>query len=521
MTSKSYILVLDAGTGSGRAVVFDTYGKEVSFAQKEWLPRMLPQYPGSQVFDTHEAWEILASCVRNALEKAAIDPAEIVAVSATSMREGMVLYDDEQREIWACPNIDARAEKETIELLEMGIAEKLYRIGGDWLNIISPPRFWWIKKHEPQILDKVSRVSMVSDWVLFKLSGKIVTESTAGSSSGIFDLCARTWSQEAIEMCDLPKGIYPPVYEPGTVIGEVTKEAAAVTRLREGTPVVTGGADTQLAVLGVGNIVPNSWAVVAGTFWQTTVIWDTPLIDRECRPRTLCHAIPGQWMTEGIGFLIGQQARWFRDGFCQEEIKRAHREGVDPYFLMEKLAESVPPGSNDIIGLFSDLHRSKFWKHAAPSFVNFDIYNPQASGKAGCIRALWEAAAYVAYGNLLVLEELTGKSPEQVTFCGGSSKGFLWPQIMADVFGVPMKVPTVKEATALGCAMCVGVGTGLFGNFKEVVESWFRVEKVFQPNLKNHEQYLKHYDRWREVFVEFMKIVNQGLLKPMWTAPGI
>jgi autoinducer 2 (AI-2) kinase len=187
---------------------------------------------------------------------------------------------------------------------------------------------------------------------------------------------------------------------------------------------------------------------------------------------------------------------------------------------MERLAAQVAPGSNGVLGLFSAVHDSKLWKHAAPSFLNFDIYNPQQSGKAQCIRALWESAAYAAYGNLKVLEELTGTTPERLTFSGGAAKGFLWPQIVADVMGLEIAVPVVKEATALGCAMCVGIGTGLFNSFSAAIESWVRIEKEFQPRASVHQEYAKHYDRWRRVYAEVMKIVNEGLLTPMWRAPG-
>ncbi len=520
MSSKQYILTLDAGSGSGRAVLFDTDGNDIAFAQKEWLPKTIPEYPGSYVFDTTEAWQILSECIKESLEKAGVKPDQVMGVSATSQREGFVLYDKNGTEIWACPNVDSRAVDEVVEMLDMGIVEKIYGIGGDWLNIIAPPRFRWIKKHEPEVFKRAEHMNMLSDWVLFKLSGEFVTDPSVGSSSGMFNLKERKWSEETIDMCDLPKGIYPPVFEPGTVVGNVTKEAAAATGLKEGTPVVAGGADTQLALLGVGDIAPNMWSVVAGTFWLTTVVWDEPLIDPQCRPRTLCHAMPGQWMTEGVGFLIGQQARWFRDGFCQEEITRAQREGVDTYFLMEKLAEPVSPGANGIIGLFSDYHNSRFWKHAAPSLVNFDIYNPQRSGKAESIRAIWESAAYTAYKNFLVLTELTDTRPDEITFCGGSSKGFLWPQIMADVFGLKVKVPAVKEATSFGCAMCVGIGAGLFSNIDEAVEKWVKTERILEPDPEAHGQYEQLFKRWNGVYQDFMNIVNKGLLTPMWRAPG-
>ena len=265
----------------------------------------------------------------------------------------MVLYDSDRKEIWACPNIDARATAEVVEMLGEGIAEPLYRVGGDWLNIISPPRFRWIKKHQPEVLGRVAYMSMISDWILFKLSGSIVTDPTVGSSSGLFDLKTRAWSQSSIKSCGLPEGIYPPIVEPGIVMGQVTKEAAEATGIRSSTPVITGGADTQLALLGAGAVRSGDWALVGGTFWQTAVVWDQPLIDPKCRPRTLCHVDPHLWMTEGIAFLVGQQARWFRDAFCNEEVRRAAEQGMDPYYLMEKLAAGVPPGADGVIGLFS------------------------------------------------------------------------------------------------------------------------------------------------------------------------
>jgi autoinducer 2 (AI-2) kinase len=520
MFDKPYILTVDVGSGSGKVVVFDDNGHEVSFAQREWLPKVLPRHPGSQVFDTQETWGILAACIREALEKGRVHPSRIRGVSSSSMREGMVLYDRNRREIWACPNIDARAREEVEEMLALGIAEKVYHIGGDWLNIISPPRFAWIKKHQPDIFKQVSYMSMISDWVLFKLCGNLVTDPTVGSSSGMFDLRSRNWSAALIEMCHLPRHIYPPVHEPATEIGTVSKEAAESTGLKEGTPVITGGADTQLALLGTGNYKPGDWALVGGTFWQTALIWDSPLIDPFYRPRTLCHVSPDRWMTEGIGFLIGQQARWLRDAFCQEEVRYANEHVLDPYSVMEELGAKAPPGSNGVMGLFSDIHNSKSWKHASPSFVNFDIYNPHTSGKAECIRALWESAAYVAYGNLLVLEEISGTTPKEVTFCGGASKGFLWPQIVAHVFGVPVRVPIVKEATSLGCAMCVGIGTGLFKDYGQAVERWVHTERIFAPDARLHGVYLEHFTRWRAVFAKFMDIVNDGLLTPMWRAPG-
>ena len=515
-----YIVTLDAGTGSGRCLIFDLEGNQIAQAQEEWIPKEIPEYPGSQEFDTKEAWEILCRTIRTAMARGGVKPEEVLAITASSMREGMVLYDKDGNEIWACTNLDARAVDEAIELINSGLAEKIFKIGGDWLNIIDPPRFLWLKKHQPEIFNRIGHMNMLSDWVLFKLSGKIITDPSIGSSSGMFDLAKRTWSDEIINMVGLSKDIFPPVYESGTIIGEVTQQASKDTGLLPGTPVVTGGADTQLALIGVSAVENNRYVVVGGTQWQTAVVTDKPLIDPKFRVRTLCHSMPGFWMTEGIGFYHGFSTRWFRDAFCQLEKEMARQMGVDPYYLLEKLAEQAPPGSNGIIAIFSDVMNARRWKHAAPSFLQFDILSPQTSGKKECYRALEENAAYVSYGNYQVLLELTNTPAEEIVFCGGSSKGFLWPQIMADVYGVRIKVPLVKEATSLGSAMVVGVAMGVYKDFGEAVEKLVRFERVYEPNMENHRIYQEYYKKWREIYPRMLQLVDEGLLKPMWRAPG-
>ena len=114
--------------------------------------------------------------------------------------------------------------------------------------------------------------------------------------------------------------------------------------------------------------------------------------------------------------------------------------------------------------------------HAAASFLQFNVEQPQLSGKKECFRAIEESAAYVSYGHLKILESITRNRPKEIVFCGGAYKGFLWPQIVADVFGLTVKVPVVKEATALGASICAGVGAGLYTNIPDTAE---KLEKDF------------------------------------------
>jgi len=515
-----YLAAIDAGTGSGRCVIFDEEGKQVAFASREWSHSQLPDFPGSFVFDTEKNWRLISGSTREAIQRAGINPDQIAGISATSMREGMVLYDKDGREIWACPNVDSRASSEVTQMIKKGLAKKIYLRAGDWLAITSPPRFLWIRKHNPEIYRKTAKMTMISDWVLYRLTGKFVTDPSAGSSSNLFQLSKRTWSEEIISWCGLPREIFPEVKESGTLLGEVTENAAKETGFKAGTPVVVGGADTQLGLVGVGAVDPLDSTTIGGTFWQQTVVTEKPVIDPKIRLRTLCHAVPGEWMTEGIGFLCGLTTRWFRDAFCEHEKELAARDGVDPYYVLEKQAEHVPPGSNGVTPIFSDVMNAKRWIHASPSFIQFDINHPESSGRKECFRAIEESAAYVARGHLMILQSITHTRTRDVIFCGGASKGFLWPQILSDVLGIKVKVPVVKESTALGAAICAGVGVGIFPNLKEAAKSLVRWELTFEPNKVNHETYVRLYDQWAKVYRHELTIAEDRLVQPMFRAAG-
>ena len=168
----SHLLAIDLGTGSCRAVLFDEAGAQVAIGQREWSHAGLPDAPGSQVFDTARNWALICECIREALDQAAIGPSDVAAVSSTSMREGMVLYDADGREIWACPNVDSRAAAEATELVRSGKARQIYEQGGDWVSITSPARFLWIQAHEPDTYRRIAHVGMLSDWVLYRLTGR-------------------------------------------------------------------------------------------------------------------------------------------------------------------------------------------------------------------------------------------------------------------------------------------------------------------------------------------------------------
>ncbi|NLI22663.1 MAG: autoinducer-2 kinase [Clostridiales bacterium] len=520
--AKQYLMAIDAGTGSVRAVLFDPDGAQLGCVQREWNHREDPRYPGSMDFDWTQNWALACECVRGVLAETGADPAQIAAISTTCMREGIVLYDAQGNEIWACANVDARSNDEVAELIRMNpeLEKEIYAVSGQTYALGALPRILWVKNKRPDLYEKVAKVGMFNDWLIYRLTGVLAVEPSNGSTTGVFDLQQRRWDRSIMRKVGLRDDIFPPVAECGTVVGVVNARGAADTGLAAGTTVVAGGGDSQLGCIGVGVVDPSQAAVFGGSFWQYEFNTPSGATDPKCRVRVNCHAVPGMWQYEALAFLPGLAMRWYRDAFCQEEVRRAAELGTDPYALMNEQAAKVPAGSYGMMCTFSDVMNFIAWKHASPTFTNFS-FDAARFTKYTFYRAIMENAALITKGHLELVREATGHAPEEIVFAGGASKGGIWCQIVADVLGLPVKVPVVKEATALGAAILAGYGVGLYGDISETARRLVQWETTYLPDPENHRVYEAMYQPWREVYKAQLALSDRGLTRHMWIAPGL
>ena len=210
-----YLMAVDAGTGSVRAVVFDADGTQVGCVQREWTHKEDPRWPGSMDFDWATNWELAGTCIRGVLEETGIAPGDIASVSTTCMREGILLYDKEGREIWACANVDARSDAEVGQLiaLDPALEKEVYLKSGQTYALGALPRLLWVKNNLPEVYEKTASIGMFNDWLIYKLTGKLAVEPSNGSTTGIMDLQSRDWLPEIAAKCGLRTDIFPPVVE--------------------------------------------------------------------------------------------------------------------------------------------------------------------------------------------------------------------------------------------------------------------------------------------------------------------
>jgi len=305
------------------------------------------------------------------------------------------------------------------------------------------------------------------------------------------------------------------------VMGSVTLEASEQTGLSTDTLVVMGGGDVQLGAAGLGVVAEGQAAILGGSFWQQVVnIKSSTKPPSDMGIRVNPHVIDGLSQAEGITFFSGLVMRWFRDAFCGIQKLESQRRGVDTYTILEEMARDVPVGSHGILPIFSDSMNYGRWYHAAPSFVNLSI-DPDICNIASMFRSLEENACIVSAINLEKIKAFTELGVDEIVFAGGASRGELWCQILSDVTGCRVKVPRVTEATALGAAMCAGVGAGVYVSLVEAADELVRWDREYAPNQSAYEEYARIQQRWIEVYASELKLVDRGLTRSMWKAPGV
>lgn len=513
-TRSPVVIAVDAGTGSARALAFTETGECVARAAVEWKHNSVPGHPGGVDFDASSGWEAISRAIREVV--ASVDGCHVAAIVSSSMREGFVLFDAHGEEIFACPNSDGRAREQASALLAEGLADDIYRKGGDWVSITAPARLRWLAEHTPEVLQRTRHLGMLSDWVNHRLCGEYLTDPTCGSSSALFDLERRTWALDLATRVGLAPEVLPAVVEPGTPIGAITSEASRMTGLPVGTPVVMGGADTQLALHAIAATTARP-TVVAGTFWQTTALTPSPVIDPLRRMRTLCHVDPQTWMVEGIGFLSGLAMRWFRDAFCPDAVQDAEERGISAFAIMEDWARAVPIGSEGVVAILSDVMQADAWHHAAPALVGFDINEPRRHNRATVIRAIEEAAAFVAAAHLDVLDELTAggaTATGEVVFTGGSSAGRLWPGIIAGATSLRTHTTQAPDATSYGAARLAAAAVGMS------LSPLRQDSAPIVANEADRSAYRNARARWRRVYDAQRAATSTSGLTPLFTPPG-
>jgi autoinducer 2 (AI-2) kinase len=495
------LVTLDAGTGSGRCVVYDDRGRPLASARERFHYRMFshPDVPFVRGFDLDPVafWQSLAGCARTAL--AALPAgARIRGVAATSQREACVLLDRAGEVLYAGPNLDARATLEGFEVHQAFGVRRLHATTGHLPACVFPlARYLWFRKHHDA--GRVATVLMLSDWITERLSGARVAEPSNAAESMLFDVTRRTWSEEILAAFDVPARVLPALRPSGAPVGAVHARAAADTGIPEGTPVSTGGADTQCALLGSGAIAAGETAAILGTTCPVQMVTDTPVLDPATNLWTGCHVVPDRWVLESNAGETGGAYRWLLKLLLGASDAAAHE-------AAEALAAAAARQVLCYLGpIVFDLRKMNPFRPGGVLF-RFPIVHVDRPERGDVLRGFLESVAFAVRANCEQIASVSGRPVRALKASGGMVASPTLVHLLADTLGTPVEVATVPETASLGCAVLLAVGAGLHPSVDDALAAMTartRVDPVPEAAKTSDE----HYRRWREVYATLEQCV--------------
>lgn len=497
---KKYLVGVDIGTQSTKAVVVTTEGEVLSSAQQEYAvdqprPSWAEQWP--QVWE-----EAFYNTVRKAVERAKISPKRVASLALSGLYGGSgVPVDRNVLPLRPCIIwMDRRAIEEVQWVKEHVDLEKLFEVTGNFVDTyFGFTKILWVKRHEPQIWEKVYKFVPPASYIQYRLTGKLAIDfSSAGNLGGLFDIKRHTWSEEMSKALGIPLDLMPESLVPSTeVVGELLPEAAAKCGLVSGIPVVAGGIDAAVATLSAGAVEPGDNVAMMGT----STCWGIVHRGEGLSPNlvSMPHVVnpKEEIYTWGGASTSGALLRWFRDNFGQTEKEVAEKLGLDAYQLLDSGAEKIPPGSAGLLVLpYFMGERAPLWDPGARGVImGLTLFHT----KAHVYRALMEAAAYSLRHAIETGEKCGLKVKREVRVVGGVTKSRLWPQILADVLGRPVLVPMGHTEAPLSDALLAGIGVGLIPNHRVILD-WIQGTSVFRPRDEPHALYSRLYKIYREAY---------------------
>ncbi|MDR0841461.1 MAG: xylulokinase [Christensenellaceae bacterium] len=487
----AYLMGVDIGTSGVKTVLFDTEGAQIASASAEY-PLYQPQNGWAEQ-DPDDWWEGAAHTIREAIEKAGIDPKAICGVGLSGQMHGLVMLDKSgaplRRSIIWC---DGRTGEECREITRLVGKERLIEITANpALTGFTAGKILWVRKHEPDIYAACRHILLPKDYIRYKLTGAFATEVSDASGMNLLDVPHRRWSQEVLEKLDIDGVLLGKMYESCEVTGEITKEAAMATGLAAGTPVVGGAGDNAAAAVGTGVVSAGKAFTTLGTSGVIFAHSDQVSIDPKGRVHTFCHAVPGAWTLMSCTLSAGLSLKWFKDGFFAAEAQAAAGLGIDVYDILNRQAARAPIGSNRLLFLpYLMGERSPLLDaDARGAFIGLSAMHT----KYDMLRAVMEGVTFSQRQCLDVLREL-GVAPKHMLACGGGARSPFWRQMLADVYGCEVAtIASSPESPALGAALLAGTGAGIYKSVPEACAQVIRENAPLPPNGADGPAYAPYY----------------------------
>lgn len=474
-SADGYLLALDIGTTTTRCILFDLAGMPVAESCRE-PPVHYPRTNWVEV-DPRDWWESVVTVIREVLERSGVPADMILGIGFSGLMHALVPIDGNGEPVArAMLWMDQRCQPQ-VEWMAREHSQLIEDIAGlGWSISTTPsaPKLRWIVENEPDLLRRTVKFLLVKDFIRFKLSGTVATDPSDAVGTCLYDEGRGDWSRPLLEAIGVPLEKMPPIRKSAEVIGAVTDEAAQVTGLAPGTPVVVGGGDVTCTLVGADARRPGRNCLYLGTAAWVAI----------SRPRTDLGAMIKATATTGAAL------KWL---LALLEMGGPDCSYGELYGSLLREAASAPPGADGLVFLPHLMGERGPRQDPQAKGVFFGL--TLAHGRAQMARAVLEGCAFQLRA-IIESADLGGR--KDLVTVGGGAKGALWLRIMADVTGMTLQTPRVLEAGALGAAIFAAVGLGLYRDVQEAAGTLVQIVEQYEPDGVQQ----AFYDRVYAVFTE-------------------
>lgn len=498
MKSKadSILLGIDIGTTGAKCTFYDLTGSPV-YSEYQEYPMIHPQ-PGWVEEDPNEWWKAAANNILKSVRGGHIDPADVAGIGVSCTNSIIPLDQDGNNLYNAILQLDQRAAEE-VEWIRKALGEeRIFRVTGNQVarGTYSLPTLRWFLKHRPDIMEHTYKFVVPSGFIIQKLTGQFTINVSRMGFTLLSNIRTGTWDEDLIRDAGLDPWKFPRSYEACEIVGGVTPEAAVLTGLKEGTPVVAGAMDTVAAAVGAGAIHDGDMFLAVGTCGRLCYSTETPSFDSRlmnCR-----NVLTNTWLNVEATNGAGVSLRWFRDVFGGALEKEAQRQNISIYQAMDQLAEKSSPGANGVLYLpYLAGERCPIWDPDAKG-VFFGV--SLETGYGDLVRAVMEGVAFsIKQGMEIVLKDKSRKQT-MLPLGGGIAKSTIWSRIFCDVLGCTIIRMNINETETLGDAILAAYGVGLTDDLYAMSQYALKSSEMIEPDPEAYGTYKKYFQLYQSLY---------------------
>jgi gluconokinase len=498
MSANEYILGVDIGTTSTKAMLFTPQGKALTQAAISY--GLLSPAPDIQEQDPDEILAAVVNSVRRVIDQSQVNQRAIAGLSFSAAMHSLIAVDRQGNPLtriitWA----DRRSAAWAQQIRADRAAPALYHRTGTPIHAMTPlVKLVWLRHEHPGIFEQSAKFISIKEYILHQWFNDYVVDYSIASGTGLFNMTTLDWDREALDMAGISRDRLSTLVPTTHVLRGIKAAYAEHMGVPEQLPVVVGAGDGALANLGVGAIQPGLVAVTVGTSGAVRTVLDHPCTDPEAK--LFCYALTDQhWVVGGAVNNGGLILRWVRDTLGDVEVDTAHLLETNPYDILTAIAATVPAGAAGLIfHPYLAGERSPLWDaDARGSFFGLALHHR----KAHMIRAVLEGIVYNLNEVLEALRQLVGPVTS-IRATGGFARSELWRQMLADVFNQEVLVPESYESSCWGAAI---LGLYALARIPALEQASTRLGETYshQPiasQVATYQKIIPLYSRLREQF---------------------